>query len=367
MRTELKNIQTEVDAAYLYGILAEHEEEKALADVFRQLSEIEKSHAFAFLEKKKLDISQMPAPSRRAKTLRIIGKIFGYDYILGVLLDTEKSISTSILSARKKSGSKSSVSDTAHVTILKNILSDTKHISATNLARFEKRHRSVGGNALRAAVLGGNDGLVSNFSLVMGIAGASSGQKEILLTGMAGLLAGALSMALGEWISVKSSQELSENQMKLEMEELETNPEGEEKELAMIYMSKGIPDEQARSMAKEIISNKDSAHEILVKEELGISPEELKGSAMEAAITSFILFGVGAIIPVIPFFFMGGMNAVFLSAGMSAIGLFLIGSAITLFTGKSIWFSGFRQVMFGLLAAAITFGIGRLIGVSVAG
>jgi VIT1/CCC1 family predicted Fe2+/Mn2+ transporter len=104
-----------------------------------------------------------------------------------------------------------------------------------------------------------------------------------------------------------------------------------------------------------------------VKEELGISPEELKGSAMEAAVTSFVLFAVGAIIPVVPFFFMGGMNAVFLSAGMSAIGLFLIGSAITLFTGKSIWFSGFRQVIFGLAAAAITFGIGRLIGVSVAG
>jgi VIT1/CCC1 family predicted Fe2+/Mn2+ transporter len=155
--------------------------------------------------------------------------------------------------------------------------------------------------------------------------------------------------------------------MQLEMEELETNPEGEEKELAMIYMSKGIPDAQAREMAKEIISNKDNAHEILVKEELGISPEELKGSAMEAAITSFVLFAVGAIIPVVPFFFMGGMNAVFLSAGMSAVGLFLIGSAITLFTGKSIWFSGFRQVIFGLAAAAITFGIGRLIGVSVAG
>jgi VIT1/CCC1 family predicted Fe2+/Mn2+ transporter len=356
-----------VDAAYLYGILAEHEAEKALADVFRQLSEIEKGHALAFLEKKNLDAGQMPAPSRRARTLRTIGKIFGYDYILGVLLDTEKNISASISSTRKKTGSKSSVSDTAHVTILKNILSDTKHISATNLARFEKRHRSVGGNALRAAVLGGNDGLVSNFSLVMGIAGASSGQKEILLTGMAGLLAGALSMALGEWISVKSSQELSENQMQLEMEELETNPEGEEKELAMIYMSKGIPDAQAREMAKEIISNKDNAHEILVKEELGISPEELKGSAMEAAITSFVLFAVGAIIPVVPFFFMGGMNAVFLSAGMSAVGLFLIGSAITLFTGKSIWFSGFRQVIFGLAAAAITFGIGRLIGVSVAG
>lgn len=143
----------------------------------------------------------------------------------------------------------------------KNILNNHKHISSDNVVRFEK-HRSVGGNALRAAVLGGNDGLVSNFSLVMGIAGATSGQSEVLLAGLAGLLAGALSMALGEWISVKSSQELYENQMDLEMEELETNPEGEEKELALIYITKGIPEAQAIQMAKEIMLDKGQARHI---------------------------------------------------------------------------------------------------------
>jgi VIT1/CCC1 family predicted Fe2+/Mn2+ transporter len=259
------------------------------------------------------------------------------------------------------------LSDTSHVEILKNILNNNIRVSGSSLARFEKRHRSVGGNALRAAVLGGNDGLVSNFSLVMGIAGASSGQQEVLLTGMAGLLAGALSMALGEWISVKSSQELSENQMQLEMEELLVNPAGEERELALIYMSKGIPEAQARTMAADIIQHTDKAHEVLVKEELGIQPEDLKGSAMEAAITSFILFAVGAIIPVIPFFFTGGLKAVLFSAILSALGLFLIGASITLFTGKSVWYSGLRQVLFGLLAAAITYGIGSLIGVGLTG
>ncbi|MFN6020237.1 MAG: VIT1/CCC1 transporter family protein, partial [Bacteroidota bacterium] len=225
----------------------------------------------------------------------------------------------------------------------------------------------VGGNALRAAVLGGNDGLVSNFSLVMGIAGATSGQSEVLLAGLAGLLAGALSMALGEWISVKSSQELYENQMDLEMEELETNPEGEEKELALIYITKGIPEAQAIQMAKEIMLDKGQAHEILVREELGINVDEMKGSAMEAAVTSFVLFAVGAILPVIPFFFVGGMMAILFSATLSAIGLFIIGAAITLFTGKNVLFSGFRQVAFGLIAAAITFGIGHFIGISIAG
>ncbi|HQT21989.1 MAG: rubrerythrin family protein [Sphingobacteriales bacterium 17-39-43] len=360
----LKNIQTEVDTGFLYKILSENEKDPNVARVFTEMSEIEHSHALAFLKKNNLDISHLPAPSGRARVLRLIGKIFGYDYILGVLLDTEKSISSSIVKVKRKSNSTPSLSDTSHVTILKNILNNHQDISGSNLARFEKRHRSVGGNALRAAVLGGNDGLVSNFSLVMGIAGATSGQSEVLLTGLAGLMAGALSMALGEWISVKSSQELYENQIQLEMEELETNPEGEEKELALIYISKGIPESQARSMAKDIISDKDRAHEMLIQEELGINVEDLKGSAMEAAITSFLLFAIGAIIPVIPFFFLSGINAVLLSAGFSAMGLFLIGAAITLFTGKSIWFSGFRQVFFGLAAAAITYGIGTIIGVS---
>lgn len=363
----LKNIQTEIDASFLYGVLADNEQDENVKSVFRQMREIEQGHALAFLTKNGVHDSKLPPPSTRAKILHGIGKIFGYDYILGVLLDTEKSISTSVIHARRQSKTASSISDTAHVAILKNILDSNPNISGSTLTRFEKRHRSVGGNALRAAVLGGNDGLVSNFSLVMGIAGAVSGQKEILLTGLAGLLAGALSMALGEWISVKSSQELNENQMQLEMEELETNPEGEEKEIALIYQSKGIPKEQAQVMAKDIIANKDHAMAILVKEELGINVEDLNGSAMEAAVTSFLLFSVGALIPVAPFFFLDGYMAILASTVCSGLGLFLIGAAITLFTGKSVWYSGFRQVLFGLAAAAITFGIGKLIGVSVAG
>lgn len=361
----LKSIQTEVDAAFLYDLLAQHEEDEQVAEVFRQMSDIERGHAEIFLKKNNLSADQMPGPSGRARTLAKIGRVLGYDYILGVLLDTEKSLSGSMLMARKRTSTPSSLSDTAHVTILRNILNSNKKIAGHQLARFETRHRSVGGNALRAAVLGGNDGLVSNFSLVMGVAGASAAQSEVLLTGLAGLLAGALSMAMGEWISVKSSQELFENQMAIEMEELLHNPEGEERELALIYMTKGIPEEQARNMARDVINNKDHAHEILVKEELGINAEDLKGSAMEAAISSFILFGIGAIIPVIPFFFFQGNLAILISAIASGAGLFLIGAAITLFTGKNVWYSGGRQMLFGLAAAAVTFGIGKLIGVSV--
>lgn len=361
-----KNLQTEVDACFLYKRLAEVEEDTAVANVFRQMSDIEKGHAETFLKKLNTG-SVLPPPSLRAKTLDRIGKIFGYDYVLGVLMDTEKSISNAVIHAKKQSGAIITGSETNHVKILRSLLDNESKVTGSNLAKFESKHRSVGGNALRAAVLGGNDGLVSNFSLVMGIAGATSGQSGVLLAGVAGLLAGALSMALGEWISVKSSQELYENQMQLEKEEIETNPEGEKRELALIYMAKGIPEEQAHKMASEIMLNTAHAHEVLVKEELGINPEELKGSAMEAAVYSFILFAIGAVIPVLPFFFTKGMTAIVISVACSAAGLFLIGSAITLFTGKSVWYSGFRQVIFGLIAAAITFGIGKLIGVSLAG
>ena len=363
-----KNLQTEVDACFLYKKLAAVEADPTIANVFRQMSEIERGHAEAFLKRANPGtIVGLPEPSFRAKTLNAIGKIFGYDYVLGVLMDTEKSISSAVIDTKNRNNLAITGSEANHVTILRSLLENESRVTGGHVAKFESRHRSVGGNALRAAVLGGNDGLVSNFSLVMGIAGATAGQSGVLLAGVAGLLAGALSMALGEWISVKSSQELHENQMQLEMDELETNPEGEKMELALIYMAKGIPEDQAHSMAAEIMLNKDHAFEVLVKEELGINQEELKGSAMEAAVYSFILFAVGAVIPVIPFFFTSGFTAIIISVVSSAIGLFLIGSAITLFTGKSIWFSGFRQVIFGLMAAAITFGIGKLIGVSLAG
>lgn len=360
----LQSIQVEVDASFLYALLAEHEQDEHVAKVFREMSEIEMGHAKAFLKSKGLEESAMPSPSGRAKTLRFIGKVFGYDYVLGVLLDTEKGLSSGVIAARKKQNQQNSISDTAHVSILRNLLHANKNIAGAGLARFEKRHRNVGGNAIRAAVLGGNDGLVSNFSLVMGVAGASAGSGPVLMTGLAGMLAGALSMSLGEWISVKSSQELSENQMELEAEELEINPEGEQQEIALIYMAKGIPEDQARQMAADIMKNKDQALDMLVKEELGINVEELSGSAMEAAYSSFFLFIAGAIIPVIPFFFTSGTTAILLSALCSALGLFGIGAAITLFTNRSVWMSGMRQVIFGLLAAAITYGVGSLIGAS---
>ena len=364
-----ESIQTEVDASFIYHKIADAEQDAGIASVFRNLAEIENEHAtkmLDFFRQQGRDVA-MPPPSWRARMLNRIGKVFGYDYIIGVMMDTEKSIARAVVQQKNNEKAPIKGDEGNHVRILQSLISNRQKVSGENLSRIEGRHKTVGGNALRAAVLGANDGLVSNMSLVTGVAGATSGQNEVLLAGSAGLLAGALSMALGEWISVKSSQELYERQMALEMDEIETNPEGELKEITLIYIAKGIPEAQAHDMAVKVMSDKDHAHEVLIKEELGINPEDLKSSAWEAAITSFVLFAIGAIIPLAPFFWSGGATAIIVSVIASTVGLFLIGSAITLFTGRSVWFSGTRQVVFGLLAAAITFGIGKMIGVSIAG
>jgi VIT1/CCC1 family predicted Fe2+/Mn2+ transporter len=235
------------------------------------------------------------------------------------------------------------------------------------LARLEGRHRAVGGNALRAAVLGANDGLVSNLSLVMGVAGAQLSGESVLITGLAGLLAGACSMAMGEWLSVQSARELSQRQLEIEAEEIRAVPQEEQQELALIYEAKGLNPDDARRVAAEIMTDEHKALETLAQEELGIDPEDLGGSPWEAAGTSFVLFALGAIIPVAPFLGLSGMSAVLASLGVSAAALFVIGAAITLFTGRNALFAGARQLGFGLAAAGVTYGIGRLLGVALAG
>jgi VIT1/CCC1 family predicted Fe2+/Mn2+ transporter len=238
--------------------------------------------------------------------------------------------------------------------------------AARALARTERRRLTVGGNALRAAVLGANDGLVSNLSLVMGVAGAELANTTILITGIAGLLAGALSMAMGEWISVQSSRELYSHQIDVERLEIATMPELETEELALIYRAKGVPPAEAHAMAERIMVDQDTALDAMAREELGIDPDELGGSAMVAAVASFVPFTLGASVPVLPFAFFSGTAATVTSIAASACGLFVLGSAITLLTHRGVLRSGARQVAIGLAAAALTFAIGRLVGVQIA-
>lgn len=358
-------LQNEIDAAYLYNCIANTEADATVAAYYRQLASIEEVHVQKIYAKvcEQYNLTQVPPPSWRAKMLYRLSGVLGRGIMQSKMMAEEKSITAAVIQQKRKKGEAVTDADTRHINILRSLGS----LSGESLGKIEGRHRNIGGNALRAAVLGANDGLVSNLSLVMGVAGASQGGREVLIAGLAGLLAGAISMALGEWISVKSSQELYERQMRLEMEEIENSPEEELQELALLYRAKGISEEQAMKMAQDVMQNPAQAHHVLVREELGINADELEGSAYVAAFASFALFAVGAVIPVFPFFVTTGMNAVYASALGSTVGLFLIGAVITLFTGRSVFVSGLRQVAFGLLAAAVTFGIGRIIGVSIAG
>jgi VIT1/CCC1 family predicted Fe2+/Mn2+ transporter len=369
--TKLKEqLQTEVDTAFLYESIAEIQSDENLARVLQSLAEIEKGHARHMLEKVlTFDSSYtMPLPSSRAKFQLKLGKVFGYGSIISNLSSIERQFAVNAVKNKIENGEKPTGFEHNHLNIIEAVNNNAAlNISGGLLSKFESRHKSVGGNALRAAVLGSNDGLVSNMSLVMGVAGAAVSNNTILLTGIAGLLAGAISMALGEWLSVQSSRELNQRQIDLETEELEASPEEEKKELILLYQAKGMSTDEAKKLAEKAFENPQTAIDAIITEELGIDKEELGGSAWEAAIASFILFAIGAIIPLYPFIFLDGKNAILLSIGSSVIGLFGIGAAITLLTGKSVLFSGFRQVAFGLAAAAVTYGIGSLIGVSLAG
>jgi VIT1/CCC1 family predicted Fe2+/Mn2+ transporter len=363
-------LQTEVDTAFLYDSIAEIQTDENLNRVLRSLSDIEKGHAQHMLKKvKKMEQQyKMPAPSSRAKFQLKLGRLFGYGSIISSLSNIEKQFAVNAIKNKVGRGETPTGFEHNHLNIIEAVNKNAAlNVSGSFLSKFESRHKSVGGNALRAAVLGSNDGLVSNMSLVMGVAGAAVSNNSILLTGIAGLMAGAISMALGEWLSVQSSRELNQRQIDLEMEELEASPEEEKKELVLLYQAKGMNAIEAQKLADKAFESKETAIEAIITEELGIDKEELGGSAWEAAIASFVLFSIGAIIPLYPFMFLDGKNAILLSLGSCVIGLFGIGAAITLLTGKGILFSGLRQVFFGLVAAAITYGIGSWIGVSLVG
>lgn len=237
------------------------------------------------------------------------------------------------------------------------------HPVPTTLEDVGKRHRGVsGGGNLRAAVFGVNDGLVSNASLILGVAGASANNSIILLSGVAGLLAGAFSMAAGEYVSVRSQREMFEHQIGLERDELAQYPEEEAEELALIYAARGLAREDALKLAKAIIADPAQALDTLAREELGLNPEEL-GSPWGVAIFSFLSFAAGALMPLLPFFALSGGSALVVSIGVTALALFAIGAAISLFTGRSALRDGLRMLAIGAAAGALTYVIGKLLGV----
>lgn len=363
----LSNWSDEMNSAELYRLMSGYEKNDKLSDIYRRLASVEEGHAETWASRLKDAGVAVPVfkPSWRTRVLGCLALRLGVHSVLPTLSSLEKINSGGY--AVQQDARDMVPAELSHAILLNNIAKTAKGgIEGGILAKLEGRHRAAGGNALRAAVLGASDGLLSNFSLLMGVAGAAVSERNILLTGIAGLLAGGISMALGEWISVQSSRELYSRQLETEEQEIALAPEEEVEELVLIYQARGLEETSARSIATHLMGDKGSALETLAREELGIDPGELGGSAWEAAFISFLLFATGAVVPVLPYLFMKGMAAIAVSAVFSAAGLFLVGASITLFTGRSVLYSGARQVIIGLCAAAVTFLVGHFIGVSIA-
>ena len=225
--------------------------------------------------------------------------------------------------------------------------------------------KAIGGKtgALRAAIFGANDGLVSNLSLIMGVAGATSKGSAVLVAGIAGLLAGAFSMGAGEFISMRVQRDVYENLLAFERDELETMPDAELRELIGIYEKRGLPKDVARATAEIIHADPKLALATHAWEELGLDPDDL-GSPWAASISSFCTFAVGALIPLAPFLFASGTAAIVAAAVLSGVTLFGIGGAMTIFTGRNFVWQGLKMLAIGAAAAIITYLIGRLLNAS---
>jgi len=228
----------------------------------------------------------------------------------------------------------------------------------------EHHHRNISGGTARAAVFGVSDGLVSNVSLILGVAGADSSQGFVRVAGIAGLVAGAVSMAAGEYVSMKAQRELLERELDIERREHRRNPNVEIVELALIYQSRGIDPDTSMTMARDLMRNPELALEVHAREELGIDPNEL-GNAEAAAVSSFLAFASGAMLPLLPWFFGGGLGAIVASIVLGAIGALIVGVLLARFTGRSATRSAVRQLLIAAGAAAITYGIGAAVGTEV--
>lgn len=357
------NFLREQDGIALYRAMPKAEKEPSRAAVFEKLATAEERHAARWARLLKNNGAPVPVytPGWRVLLLGWLSRRFGMQHILPVVTGLESRDQDVYRGQAEAAGLPAE--ERSHMRTLR-AMQNRGEDRPESIVDLERWHRTRYGGSLRAAVFGANDGLVSNFSLVMGIAAANVDPAFVLLAGVAGLLAGASSMAAGEYVSVRSQRELYEQQIAIEREELEMSPEEETEELSLIYQAKGIPPSEAEELAKRIISNPSTAIDTLVREELGLDPSGL-GSPWSAAASSFVAFACGAAIPVIPYLITGGNAAFVASALLCGVSLFIVGGLISLFTGRNFFFSGFRMLGIGALAAGMTYLIGRLLGVSV--
>jgi len=337
----LENWREEKRSSYLYRIVSETEAEKLHKNLFIELSGL--AEAQAIIWESQLKKSNIPIPDyhpdRRTRFIGWLVRRLGARYLRPLLAGT------------KVRGMSIYRSDSL-----------AKQFPQV-FGELEQQHRAVrSGNNLRAAVFGINDGLLSNASLMLGVAGAQVHPSFIILSGIAGLLAGACSMGSGEYVSVRSQREMLEYQLELEKHELDTYPEEEARELALIYEARGLPPEEAVKVANLLIQNPEKALETLAREELGINPDDL-ASPWGAAISSFISFTIGASIPLIPFLLSNSPYNLLISIVLTGISLFAIGASLSFFTQRNMWWSGLRTLLIGVAAGTLTYCIGQWLGV----
>lgn len=334
----------EKSSAYLYRAVAKSEAGTPRQALFEELAEAAESQAGIWAEVLRKQGQAVPAQFNPSLRARVVAGLTRY---------LSPRTLRPVLAAMKVRG-------------MSLYTSPLPHRMPVNREEIGGRHKTSGaGNTLRAAVFGVNDGLVSNAALILGVAGATTDQGVILLTGSAGLLAGALSMAAGEYVSVRSQREMFEYQIGLEREELEQYPQEEAAELALIYAAKGIPRAEAESLANRLLQDPERALDTLAREELGLNPDEL-GSPWKAASASFMAFAAGALIPLAPFAITLNTHPLITSIGLTGAALFGVGALLSLFTGRQAIYGGLRMLLIGVMAGAATFIIGKALGISLA-
>jgi vacuolar iron transporter family protein len=337
MEDTLERWRSEKTAAYLTAVVAACEPDPAKAHLFNEMARAAEDQA-AILAKSLKPIPAF-APSLRSRITAFLIRIFGPRAMKPVLA-ASKVRGVSVYGGKIEEG----------------------HPWPTSVEDIGRRHKTHGSGTLRAGVFGVNDGLVSNTCLVMGVAGAAAEPSVLVLTGVAGLLAGAFSMAAGEFISMLSQKEMFEHQIAQERDELERYPKEEAEELALIYAARGLPLAQARDVAAKMIAHPEKALDTLAREELGLNPDDL-GSPIGAAVSSFIAFSIGASLPLIPFL-LGLKPGIAIAATISGAALFVVGAMLSLFSGRSALLGGLRMLAIGSAAAAATYFIGSLFNVT---
>jgi VIT1/CCC1 family predicted Fe2+/Mn2+ transporter len=362
----LLNLNDERDGAALYEGMAAMEPNNSRAERFRELARVERRHATIW-EKKLRDAGETvppDQPSRRVRALLWLARRLGTQSILSVIVQNESGDAAKYAAQGGHEAERLADEERDHGRILSEMSGRVAPDARMEIASREGWHHAGRAGTARAAVFGMNDGLLSNLSLLLGVAGTGASPRTLLITGLSGLLAGASSMAVGEYISVASQRDLLKRQIELERRELLAAPEEEAAELALILGNKGLSKEQARRTAGELLRDPQHGLDTLVREELGLDPNDL-GSPVSAATSSFVTFALGAIVPMIPFLFAPGPLAPIFSAGLAGGVLTIVGGLLGFLSGTSIVKSAGRMLLLASLAAGITYFVGRLFGVVV--